>query len=312
MAYGVRTVREPRDTTTVRVAAVQPDVPREQKFTREFAQDTFAKFARLSETALASKPELLIWPESSMPGPVLQDEDSYRFVTEFSKRVRIDLLLGTIDLDQQAVYNAAMLVSDGGENIQLYRKIHLVPFGEYVPGRNTLPGIARIVGDQVPEDFGRGRDYTVFKLTREDVRLAPLICFEDTIGELTRQFVLHGANMLANVTNDGWFLRTSGSRQHLDNAVFRCVETRLSMVRAANTGVTCFINEFGRVTEKLTDQNGSQFVEGVLSGELRVPIDYEPTFYVRHGEWLANACMAITAATLAFLSLQRLRRWKTK
>ncbi|MGZ5003843.1 MAG: apolipoprotein N-acyltransferase, partial [Chthoniobacterales bacterium] len=141
-----------------------------------------------------------------------------------------------------------------------------------------------------------------------DVHLAPLICFEDTIGELTRQFVLHGANLLANVTNDGWFLRTSGSRQHLDNAVFRCVETRLPMVRSANTGVTCFVNEFGRVTQMLVDSSGSQFVEGVLSGEVRVPIDYEPTFYVRHGEWFAKLCLAITAALLTFLALQRLRR----
>ncbi|MGZ5553702.1 MAG: apolipoprotein N-acyltransferase [Chthoniobacterales bacterium] len=308
MAYGIRTVQTPQETTIVRVAVLQPDVPREQKFSREFAQDTFDKFTRLSETALASKPDLLVWPESSMPGPVLEDEESYRFVTDFSKRVKTDLLLGAIDVDQTAAYNAALLVSKGGENVQLYRKVHLVPFGEYVPGRNTLPGIARIVGDQVPEDFGVGHEYTVFKLTRGDVHLAPLICFEDTIGELTRQFVLHGANLLANVTNDGWFLRTSGSRQHLDNAVFRCVETRLPMVRSANTGVTCFVNEFGRVTQMLVDSSGSQFVEGVLSGEVRVPIDYEPTFYVRHGEWFAKVCLAITAALFTFLALQRLRR----
>ncbi len=309
MAYGVRTIREEQtDTTMVRVAAVQPNVPRDQKFSREFAQDTFAKFARLSDEGLASKPDLLVWPESSMPGPVLQDEDSYRFVTEFSKHAKTDLLLGAIDLDEKAAYNAALLVSDGGENIQLYRKVHLVPFGEYVPGRNSLPGIAKIVGDQVPEDFGVGHEFTVFKLRRGDVRLAPLICFEDTIGELTRQFVLRGANLLGNVTNDGWFLRTSASQQQLDNAVFRCVETRLPMVRSANTGITCFVNRFGRVTQRLTDNTGSQFIEGVLTGEVRVPTDYEPTFYVRHGEWFAKLCVAITAATIAFLSLKLLRR----
>ena len=243
-----------------------------------------------------------------MPGPVLQDEDSYRFVTEYSKHAQTNLLLGAIDIDDKAAYNAALLVTNGGDNIQLYRKIHLVPFGEYVPGRNTLPGIAKIVGDQVPEDFGVGREFTVFKLTRGDVRLAPLICFEDTIGELTRQFVLRGANLLANVTNDGWFLRTCGSQQHLDNAVFRCVETRLPMVRSANTGVTCFINQFGRVTQKLSDSAGNQFIEGVLTGEVRVPIDYEPTFYVQHGEWFASLCGAIAAATVTFLAFGLLRR----
>ncbi len=136
----------------------------------------------------------------------------------------------------------------------------------------------------MPEDFGFGKEPTVFTLTGGNVRVAPLICFEDTIGELTRQFVLGGANLLANVTNDGWFQRSAGSQQHLDNAIFRCVETRLPMVRAANTGVTCFINEFGRVTQILLDDTGSQFTEGVLNGDLRVPINYQPTFYVRHGE----------------------------
>ena len=170
---------------------------------------------------------------------------------EFATATKVDLLLGIIDQEEDAAYNAALLVTEGGAREQRYRKVHLVPFGEYVPGRHTIPGIARIVGDQVPEDFGFGKEHAVFTMTDKEVRLAPLICFEDTIGELTRQFVLDGANLLANVTNDGWFLQSSGSQQHLANAVFRCVETRLPMVRSANTGVTCFINEFGRVTQKL-------------------------------------------------------------
>jgi apolipoprotein N-acyltransferase len=251
---------------------------------------------------------LIIWPESSMPGPVLHHEASYRFVTEFSARAKTDLLLGAIDQDETTAYNAALLVSDDGKKVQLYHKLHLVPFGEYVPGRHTLPGIARIVGDQVPEDFSFGREHTVFKMTRGDVQLAPLICFEDTIGELTRHFVLGGANLLANVTNDGWFLKSSGSQQHLDNAIFRCVETRLPMVRSANTGVTCFINEFGRITQVLLDENGSQFTEGVLTGEVAVPIKPRRTFYVQHGEWFAYTCAAITGVLLLVLVLLSLKR----
>ena len=144
-----------------------------------------------------------------------------------------------------------------------------MPFGEYVPGRHTVPFISGIVGDQVPADFTRGKEPVVFHLTNEKVKVAPLICFEDTLGELTRQFVLRGANLLANVTNDGWFLRSAGSQQHLDNAIFRCVETRRPMARAANTGVTCFVNRFGRVTQVLLDAKGSQFTEGVLTGDGR-------------------------------------------
>ena len=171
-----------------------------------------------------------------------------------------------------------------------------MPFGEYVPGRNTVPFIARIVGDQVPADFTRGKEPVVFRLTNDEVKVAPLICFEDTLGELTRQFVLRGANLLANVTNDGWFLRSAGSRQHLENAIFRCIETRRPMVRAANTGVTCFVNRFGRVTQVLLDAKGSQFTEGVLTGNVDVPTDGGLTFYVRHGELFAQVCGGVDAA----------------
>ena len=312
LAFGLRAVQIERPTKTVRVAAVQPNIPREQKFNREFVHATFDKFTRLSQLALQSHPELLIWPESSMPGPVMQDEESYRFVMDFSAAAKVDLLLGAIDQDEKAAYNAALLVSDAGRHVQLYRKVHLVPFGEYVPGRHTLPGIARIVGDQVPDDFGFGTEHTVFKMSRDDVQLAPLICFEDTIGELTRHFVRGGANLLANVTNDGWFLESAGSKQHLANAVFRCIETRLPMVRSANTGVTCFINRFGRITQILLDDTGNQFTEGVLSGEVDVPGVREDTFYVRHGEVFGQACVVVAGLTVIFLFVRLLIQRKQR
>jgi apolipoprotein N-acyltransferase len=120
--------------------------------------------------------------------------------------------------------------------------------------------------------------------------------------------VLGGANLLANVTNDGWFLRSAGSQQHLANAVFRCVETRLPMVRAANTGVTCFVNEFGRITQVLADEHGSQFTEGVLTGEVSIPTGHELTFYVRNGELFAQGCAVVALLTLVILSLPLLKR----
>ena len=303
MGFGIRAVQERQASTPFRVSAVQANVPREEKFNPEFAREIYDTFTRLSELALRSRPDLLIWPESSMPGPVLPGEESHRFVMEFSSTAKVDLLLGVIDEDEKDAYNAAMLVSDSGERVQLYRKLHLVPFGEYVPGRHVIPGISQIVGNQVPSDFGFGHEYTVFPLTKPDVRVAPLICFEDTIGELTRQFVLRGANLLVNITNDGWFLRSAGSQQHLANAIFRCVETRRPMVRTANTGVTCFINEFGRITQVLLDENGSQFTEGVLSGDVSVPTEGTLTFYVRHGELFAQLCAGVTVLTLLALPL---------
>ncbi len=309
-AYGIRAVQVHRTGEPIRIAAVQSNIPREQKFSREFTHRIFEQFTRLSALALHAQapPDLLVWPESSMPGPVLQDEESYRFVMDFSASIKADLLLGTIDEEEARVYNAALLVSDAGKRLQLYRKVHLVPFGEYIPGRHRIPFLAEVVGNQVPDDFAFGTEFTVFHLTNPNVQVAPLICFEDTIGDLTRQFVRRGANLLVNVTNDGWFLRSAGSQQHLANAVFRCVETRRPMVRAANTGVTCFINEFGRITHVLLDEHGSQFTEGALSGEISVPTDGVWTFYVRHGEIFAQSCAAITVILLAIIVIRTIRR----
>ena len=310
MGFGISSLQLHRPASALSVALVQPNIPREQKFSTMFAQSTFDQFTRLSARALGTnpRPDLIVWPESSMPGPVLQDDLSHRFVMDFSASAKTDLLLGTIDLDETGDYNAALLVSDDGQHVQVYRKVHLVPFGEYVPGRHTIPLLARVVGNQVPADFAFGKEHTVFELTNDKARVAPLICFEDTIGDLTRHFVLAGANLLVNVTNDGWFLRSAGSQQHLANAVFRCVETRLPMVRAANTGVTCIINEFGLISPS---RILAPFAEGVLLGEVKVPTERELTFYVQHGELFAHGCVGIAALLLIVLGLQLVRRRKS-
>ncbi len=301
--FGLRALQERPPARSLRVALLQPNVPRDEKFTVEHTQKTFDQFTRLTDLAVqgAVPPDLVVWPESAMPAPVMNDEQNHAFVVATSKRIGVDLLLGSIHADEKGVYNAALLVSNGGQNIQLYRKVHLVPFGEYVPGRHTLPLLARIIGDQVPSDFAFGTEHTNFRLTGRNVLVAPLICFEDTIGELTRQFVRGGSTLLANVTNDGWFKESAGSRQHLANAVFRCVETRRPMVRSANTGVTCFIDIFGRVTQQLVDEHGSQFTEGVLTGDVSVPLQGRTTFYLKHGEVFAHACAALTGAVLLLI-----------
>lgn len=315
LTFGLRAAQISPPANSLRVAAVQSNIPQNQKFDPQFTRKIFDQFGRLSEIAMRSNPppDLLIWPESSMPGPVLLEPASYRFVMDLAASGESDLLLGTIDEENSDVYNAALLVSDGGERVQVYRKLHLVPFGEYVPGRHTVPLLARIVGDQVPGDFRAGKEHSLFTLTNGDVQVAPLICFEDTIGELVRRFVLPtetnpGANLLVDITNDAWFLQSAGSHQHLANAIFRCVETRRPMVRAANTGVTCFINEFGRVTQVLRDEKGSTFGEGVLTGQIKVPTEHELTFYTRHGELFAKFCAAITLITILVVFV--MRRWK--
>jgi len=309
LAFGLHRVQHPSPAKPLRVAAVQAGVPQLQKFDPQFTGEVFERFRRLSEIALAANPppELLVWPESSMPDPVRdQNTESYRFVSDFSTATKTDLMLGTLDVEDGHDYNAALLVSNSGERVQVYRKIHLVPFGEYIPLRHSFPLFAAVASTWVPGDFTGGTEHTVFSLTNEGVHAAPLICFEDTVGDLVRRFVVNGANLLVDVTNDGWFLHSSGSRQHLANAVFRCVENRRPMIRAANTGVTCFVNEFGRVTQILQDDTGNTFTEGVLTGEISVPQDRQLTFYARHGELLAKFCAGTTfIAILAIFALRR-------
>ncbi|HEY2627291.1 MAG TPA: apolipoprotein N-acyltransferase [Candidatus Udaeobacter sp.] len=331
LAFGVHAAQNRLPEKPLRVAAVQANVPQRQKFDPQFTRKIFDQFTRLSEIALLrggcptcntdeSNPptdlgpplDLLIWPESSMPGPVLQEEESHQFVVNFSASTTTDLLLGTLDLEEGRDYNAALLVSDAGQNVQIYRKIHLVPFGEYIPLRHSFPLFAIAASKWVPGDFDAGKDYAVFRLTNRDVQVAPLICFEDTIGELTRQFVLKGANLLVDITNDGWFLHSAGSQQHLLNAIFRCVETRRPMVRGANTGVTCFVNRFGRVMQVLQDGNGSTFTEGVFTGEIGIPTAHELTFYTQHGELFAKVCTWVTLIAIIAMIFLRRRRGETE
>ena len=183
----------------------------------------------------------------------------------------------------------------------LFRRVGLAVAGLI----SATPLFAAVASTWVPGDFTPGTKHTVFNLTNAGVRVAPLICFEDTVGDLVRRFVLNGANVLVDVTNDGWFLHSSGSRQHVANAIFRCVENRRPMVRAANTGVTCFMNEFGRVTQILQDDTGNTFNEGVLTGEINVPQDRQMSFYTRHGEWFAKCCAGVTAFAIAAIFILR-------
>ncbi|MFY8215450.1 MAG: apolipoprotein N-acyltransferase, partial [Chthoniobacterales bacterium] len=157
-------------------------------------------------------------------------------------------------------------------------------------------------------DFDAGVEPAVLDLSRVPLRIAPLICFEDTLGELTRKFVARGAQLLVVLTNDGWFRESAGSRQHLANSIFRCVENRRPMVRAANTGVTAFIDPLGRVTEQLESEDGNTFIEGFLSGTIEVPTTPALTFYTRHGEIFSVVCVfaALIAIQIHLVTSRRL------
>ncbi len=318
-SYGIHQVRSaareaalPGATVPLRVAAVQAGIPQNQKWNRALEASIHDQYRRLSGAAIATHPQLLLWPEAATTyGMFDASGDTKEFVDGIAEQAGCNLLLGTLDFDfgadgrAQADYNAAMMRATGDKRYQIYRKMHLVPFGEFVPFRHSFPLFAWIVGSQVPGDFEAGKEPGVFLTNEPGVRLGPLICFEDTVGRVARQPVRLGAQLLVNLTNDGWFGHTAANQQQLAESVFRAVENRRPLVRCANTGVTAFVDANGRVTQILREPStGSVFPAGVLAGEVKVPANPALTFYTRYGEVFSGACFAATGM-LAFLRLWR-------
>lgn len=314
-AHGVRVLLAPppRDGTPLQVAAVQANIPQDQKFDRAFARMIEERYRALTEAALITRPRLLLWPEAATPAPLFERE-TYRFVSGFAAEGNVNFLLGSLDFDgDRHDYNIAALFTPGEDGPQIYQKIHLVPFGEYIPFRKAFPPFEWIIGDLVPGDFTPGARHTLLRLRNPDIAAAALICFEDTLGDLTRRFVAAGAQVLINITNDGWFLQSQGAEQHLANARLRAVENARPLLRSANTGVTAFIDPRGRIVSSFRP-DGTPFAEGVLAATVQIPPANAPTtFYTRHGELFSQTCAAASLlAAAVFIRRARKRRAPAK
>ncbi len=304
--YGVRQLLEPPpESSELTFAAVQANIPQDVRNDPAFSLEVLETYRRQTTAAIAMQPDLILWPESSTPAPLLGDQLTWDLVRGLAEQHTGDFLLGTVHWAREGDFNSIALLTSRGTEAQLYHKIHLVPFGEYVPLREEFPLLAAIVGDLVPDDFDAGTQFEILEMASRPVKLGPLVCFEDTLGDLARRFAQRGAQAFVVVTNDGWFLKSAGSMQHLQNAVFRCVETKLPMIRAANTGVTCAIDRLGTVREVLRDDTGSTFTQGVLFSRIDAPTHPEPTFYTRYGEVFSISCLAATALAIAGILARR-------
>ena len=303
--YGLRQFGDPGETIDLRVAAVQPSIPQDEKWNPAFEQRIYDTLARLTDSAIAMDPHLLLWPEAATPRGFFEDPATNKFVKEYADKGNFGLMLGTLILSHQADYNAAAFLTGSESEPQVYPKTHLVMFGEYVPLRESFPLFAIIVGDLVPADFDAGEGPVLFHLPDPQVAMAPLICFEDTLGYLGRAGANAGAQLFVNLTNDGWFKRSAGSRQHAAHAVFRCAETRRPMVRCANTGITCVIDHLGRVVQTLESPDGDTFGQGVMLAEIKIPQNPPVTFYMKYGDAFSAACLAVTFAALAAVLVRR-------
>jgi len=301
--YGVRVLiraqRTPADSVALSIATVQPNVSQQMKFDIPSWPGIFERMQYLSDLAAANSPDLLLWPEASVPGGMCGDADTLAFMHERAALVPA-MMVGTDDLNRGAVgedHNSAAFIQRGEREPQFYDKRQLVPFGEYLPFRSLLGGI---FGDLVPGDFKPGKSPGIFLLAKPALKLAPLICFEDTRGDITREQVQLGAHLLVNLTNDGWFGHTAELDQHMNDAVFRSIENRRPMVRCTNNGITASVDSFGRVDHWL-----EPFSENFAKREIRIPLALPETFYTRHGEVFSVACAAVVVISGALVAASR-------
>ncbi len=317
-SWGVRTVRQtpPYAGASLRVAAIQPAIPQLQKWSASFETDIAKALGEQTELALMTRPDLVVWPETATPGMLRIDPLSQRLVESVSTQGNAYLLAGSMDYRQlpgedPEYLNASFLVSTNGQIEAVYNKRHLVLFGEYLPFENQLPfmkrwsplGFSCIGGEPTQPLMELATPGTE---GREPVRLSVLICFEDVFPYLARRDVRRGARLLINQTNDAWFDGSAASRQHMANAVLRAVENRVPMVRAANTGITCFIDRFGRITERAPGNSDEARARGFSNAAVTASAaDMPLTRYTRTGDWLFGLPCALATLLAALFMLLR-------
>ena len=229
-----------------KVSVIQGNIDQAVKWDPSFQVLTTVKYKNMSLTDTVKGSDLIIWPETATPFYFLHDKLLTRIVMEGIKASRAFYLIGSPSFSgtpgHYNYFNSAYLINPAGEVVGKYDKVHLVPFGEYVPLKRWLPFIHKMVA-QVG-DFKAGRRGATLRWQQH--RLGMLICYEVIFPGLARAMVQNGANLLVNITNDAWFGRTSAAYQHFSMAVFRAVENRRSLARAANTGISGFIDPCGR------------------------------------------------------------------
>jgi apolipoprotein N-acyltransferase len=275
----------------LKIALVQGNIDQSVKWDKSFQKETLKTYVRLSSKVAEEKPDLIIWPETATPF-FFQDAQEYQsLILDIPKRTNAFLLFGSpsykVEKGKMNHYNSAYLVSPSGELVGKYDKIHLVPFGEYVPMQRLLFFIGSL-GEGIG-DFKPGKEIFNFSLPRD--KFGVLICFEIIFPDLCRRFVKGGANFLVTITNDAWFGRTSAPYQHFSMAAFRAVENRVFVARAANTGITGFIDPRGKILRE-----GRIFTEEAMSGTIQ--LSNQKTFYTFYGDIFAWLCSALSILLL--------------
>ena len=275
------------------VTLVQSNIPiLDDPWTLEYLQQTLSELRALSTRPPQSppgSPGLIIWPET--PAPFYATDLHLRATLgEVARATNSYIVAGSMGIEhagdptrQPDVYNSASLVAPTGAWIQRYDKIHLVPFGEYIPFEKLIffaQKLTREIGT-----FGRGSQRT--PLDDDGVRLGTFICYESVFPNEVRQFALHGATVFVNISNDGWYGPTGAPGQHLNMARMRAVENHRWLLRDTNSGITAVIDLYGRIVAE-APRNQRMALQAAYS------LFEGTTFYTRHGDWFPFLCAIIT------------------
>ena len=308
IGFGRSVLRMQDSRKKISVGIIQGNIDQDLKWFESAWEDILEKHILLTKLAAKENPDLIIWPETSFPGFLILKDDKYQYspngvnfdnnerfysrVKQLAYDIGIPILFGVVSEENGKYYNSAVLLSNEGKLIGKYNKLHLVPFGEYIPLRIIFPFLASIVPI---DDFTSGNKFTVLSLPGKNnqevmAKFSPLICFEDTVARLARRFIGGGAEFFVNMTNDGWFKDTKAPFMHMQSSVFRSIENRKYLVRCTNTGVSNFINDKGKILDFVKDDKGkSTYVTGVVVAD--VYLNSKKTLYSKYGDLFAIFCI---------------------
>lgn len=303
--YGTRRIETVRRQVVgwekVKVCVIQPDIGQADKWLPSWKVRGLNRYLIMTERAAKGfRPDLVVWSEAAVTFYLAERPGLTKKILELARRRRFNLVFGALSYqlasNKTVYHNSAYLVSPEGEIVGRYDKTRLVPFGEFVPLRRWLPFIKNIVGAE--EDFTPGR-----RLNPLDSNLGPLgttICFEGIFPEIARELVRKGAVLLLNLTNDGWFGRSSGPYQHLRLTAYRAVEDRVFLVRATGTGVSAVVTPVGRIPVRVPLD-----AEGFLKAAVRLR-QGGMTVYVKYGDVFVVFCGLVLLLAGGWAVLKRI------
>ncbi len=268
-----------------RATLVQPDIGGQVKWDNAFRDSTMRVLSEMTLEAPDSR--MIVWPETAVPFFVRHEASAMARIENLARATGSYILFGLPEFERgpeaTVYYNSAMLLGPGGEERGVYRKIHLVPFGEMIPYEDRFEVLRRVNFGE--GDFSPGRDYEVMRV--DGIPFGVAICFESIFPDLTRQFARRGARFIVNITNDEWFGPSLGPHQHAQMAVLRTVECRVGMVRCANTGISMVIDPYGRPIGRTELFKRAALTEDIPLGTGRTP-------YVRIGDLFASLMLLVS------------------